>query len=202
MRKLLWVSVLLLLVGCAGMKVPFSDSEERHLRKMIKTSDHETNTDCIGFQAFQAVARRLESQHVHFLGSKNVSDSLTRGWVVSSLGDTCTDRIKGLTTDEVRFQLFGGLQTIPNPERLQYLGGILFEYEQTLVFSGLRPTFHLEQNSSGPLRGLVAIYNLETGQVLHFVYSGTDNVDKRELTWPLLEFLGLVAKAGSDAIVP
>jgi hypothetical protein len=201
-KRLLWVSALLLLVGCAGMKMPFSDSDHRHMRKMIKTAHTETNTDCISFSAFQKVGQELENQHINFLSSGDSAAALNRAQVVLALGKDCQERIKGLTTEEVKFQLFGSLQTIPNAEQLKYLGGVLFEFEDAITHSGLRPTFHLESVSSGPLRGLAAVYRLDSGQVLHLNYFGTDNVDKRELDWPLLEFLGLVAKQGSEAIIP
>jgi hypothetical protein len=201
-KRLLWVSALLLLAGCAGTTLPFSDSDHRHMRKMIETSHNETNTDCISFSAFQKVGQELENQHINFLSSRDPSQALNRAQVVLSLGKDCQERVKGLTTEEVKFQLFGSLQTIPNAEQLQYLGGVLFEFEDTTTDSGLRPTLHLEQVSSGPLRGLVAIYRLDNGQVLHLNYFGTDNVDKRSLEWPLLEFFGFVAEAGSKAIIP
>jgi hypothetical protein len=184
------------------MRIPFSDSKDRHLRKMIRTSDNETNTDCISFSAFQKVGQELEAQHIRYLSSKDEASSLNRSQVALALGEKCQERIKSLKTEDVKLQLFGNLQTIPNPDRLQMLGGLLFEYENTHTLSGLRPTFHLEQNSNGPLRGLVAIYQLEDGKVLHLLYFGTDNVDRRTLEWPLLEFFGFIAESGSKAIIP
>lgn len=206
MSKWLLIPALLLLTGCAGMKLPFG--EERFARGMIETERTETNSDCISFEAFRMVGQALEAQHIRFLSNRNVLDlvpgasALTHAQVAEALGQTCQERIRGLTTDEVRFQLFGGLQNIPNPERLQYLGGILFEFEDTVTDSGLRPSLHLEQIRSGPVRAVVAIYSLEDGQVLHFNYFGTDNVDKRTLDWPLLEFFGFAAQAGAGAITP
>jgi hypothetical protein len=161
---------------------------------MITTSHDEHNTDCIDLPEIRQLSKTLEDQHVHFLGTRSDSDALTRSQIQTALGKHCESQAKSLTTDEIRFWLFGDLQNIPSPDRLQYLGGILFEYEDTITDSGLRPTLHLEQVETGPVRGMVAIYSLENGRVLHYIAFGTDNVDKRTLEWPLLEFFGFLAK--------
>lgn len=203
MRHLLIAfATLFLLSGCAGTTLPFSGSDHRYLRKMIQTSHDETNTDCISFGTFREAALYLEAAHVKFLASHDPSAQLTRLDVETALGAPCQERVKGLTTDEVKFQLFGGLQTIPNAERLQHLGGIFFAFEDTTKDSGLRPTLHLEQVQQGPLRGVVAIYDLETGRVIHYNYTGTDNVDRRTLDWPLVEFFGFVAEGAAGSVGP
>ena len=195
MRQLLMMFTLIsFLFGCAGVKLPFSDSDHRYARKMITTSHDEHNTDCINLVQLKQVGAILEAQHIGFLKSHNPTDALTREEVEVALGTHCQSQTKSLNTDEVRFWLFGNLQNIPNPDQLKYLGGVLFEYEDTETDSGLRPTFHLEQVETGPVRGIVAIYNLENGQVIHFNAFGADDVDKHTLEWPLVEFFGFVAK--------
>jgi len=198
------LTMCLSIMACAGMEVPFSSSDHRIARSMIKTSDNEANTDCISFETFKMVGQTLEAAHIRYLSNENdVSyPALTRNQVTTLLGVECEERITNLTTEEIKYQLFGGLQSIPNPERLQRLGGILFKYRDTHTLSGIRPTLHLEEKSNGPLRGLVAIYNLENGQVLHLVYSGTDNVDTTDLTWAVLKFFGVIAKSASKAVSP
>lgn len=196
-KLLVMFTTLLFLSGCAGMSVPFK--EERFARKMIQTSHDEKNTDCITLSDFKSVSEALEAQHVRFLASEDSSQALTKDAVEAGLGHDCRKRVKSLTTDEVRLALFGNLNDIPNADRLQLLGGILFEFEDTTTDSGVRPTFHIEQIQRGPERALVVVYTLEDGKVLHLNYSGTDNVDKRTLNWIVAKFFGDVAKSTAKA---
>jgi hypothetical protein len=46
---------------------------------------------------------------------------------------------------------------------------------------------------------MVAIYRLSDGKILHFNYSGTDNVDTYTRFWPIREFFGIALKGGTKA---
>jgi hypothetical protein len=47
---------------------------------------------------------------------------------------------------------------------------------------------------------LVAIYSLSDGKVIHFNYSGVNNVDKFNRFWPIREFFGMAVKGGTKAV--
>jgi hypothetical protein len=96
--------------------------------------------------------------------------------------------------------LFGDIQTIRDSKKLRELGGFAFEFRNVVNHSGIEPTFHLRRKTEGPKRRLVAIYKLSNGKVIHFNYSGTDNVDIKSRFWPIQEFFGLIVKGGTKAV--
>lgn len=197
MRKLILVTILLL-TGCAGFTVPFTD--HKTMRWMFK-ADHDTlNADCIEKPQLAAIAGFLEQRHLDYL--RKETEAVNVKEFKESLGTTCEPLLVGLTTTQIQTELFGTSAVIPNPEKLRELGGLLFIYQDILTDAGLLPTFHLEREYTGPDRRLVAIYQLTDGQIIHLQYSGKDNVSRRSLHWPVVEFFGLVIKQGADAVVP
>jgi hypothetical protein len=171
--------------------------------RWLITADHDTlNSDCIEKQQLRAIAIFLEQRHLEFLRSRNEQEALDVKEFKESLGSSCSLVIVGLTTSQIQTELFGTSSVIPNPEKLRELGGMLFEYQDIRADAGVRPTLHLEKEYTGPNRRLVAVYKLTDGKVIHFQYSGVDNINRRSLHWPVMEFFSFVIKEGADAVIP
>ena len=118
----------------------------------------------------------------------------------ASLGEACRNGITRLSTPQIKNELFGDIQTISDSSKLRELGGLAFEFRGTVMHSGVEITLHLQRRTEGPKRRMVAIYRLSDGKVIHFNYSGTDNVDRYTRFWPIREFFGLAIKGGTKAL--
>lgn len=198
MKRTALCAIAYLTLGCAGFTVPFTD--HRAARWMFESGHDTLNSDCIEMSHLRAVAGYLERRHLGFLNSKNEQDALDVHEFKTVLGAACEPVIVSLTTNQLQTELFGTAQNIPHPEKLRELGGLLFEYEDVTTDSGLRLTFHLEQEYKGPKRRLVAIYRLMDGKIIHYQYAGKDNVDQRKISWPVVEFFGFMMKEGAESV--
>ena len=180
-----WLALMLCLLttACAGAKIPFT--EHRAFRYLIQSSRKEINSKCLSLEEFSKAATTLDSLHLNH--RKNQEIFLKEQFLVV-IGEGCSKRLVQLTPGEIKNELYGDLQQINDPEVLKSLGGMVLYYEDVVVHSGVRPTFHLESNHSGPKRKLVIVYKLDTNEVIHFGYTGTDNVDEKDLYWPMAEF--------------
>lgn len=179
----------LLTVSCAGAKIPFTDA--RVSRFLIQTSRKEINSKCLTREELSKTAEILETLHLNHRKDQSV---FLKDQFLVTLGEECSKRLIQLTTGEIKTELYGDLQSIKDPESLKSLGGMVLYYEDVVVHSGIRATLHLERNHSGPKRRLVIIYNLDTNEIVHYNYTGTDNVDEKDLDFPITEFLSEIFK--------
>ena len=197
-----WIVLVLLLsiTGCMGIGIPFTD--HRFLNIPVDISRHETNTTCTGIENLTVIAKELEARHLKYIQSKDPSGAMDIDLVTHSLGEECTQRFTRLDIGQIKTELFGDVNIIPDPDRLSLLGGYVFLFSNTLTRGGLEITLHLDRASTGPERKMVAVYELATGKVIHFNYSGTDNVDTKSRSWPLDQFFGLAVGAAGKAVIP
>ncbi len=186
-----WLVILicLLTVSCAGVRIPFTHTTAP--RFLIQTSRKEVNSKCLSLDKFAEAANTLQILHIQQRKNK---ETFTKEQFLVLLGEECSKRLIQLTTGEIKTELYGDLQSVKDPEILQSLGGMALYYEDVVVHSGIRATLHLERNHSGPKRRLVIIYNLDTNEIVHFNFTGTDNVDEKDLDFPLAEFITEILK--------
>ena len=197
MRNILYTTLLLFVfTGCAGIPLPFTDY--RLAEFLVESDRTEINNSCTDLKTLNRVSATLETQHLIYIHSKDDNDAITVGDVKDSLGTECQG-VTSLTTPQIKTELFGDLQTISDSSKLRELGGVSFEFRSTVTHSGIEITLHLDSYTEGPKRRLVAIYRLGDGRVIHFNYSGTDNVDRYTRFWPIREFFGIAIKSGSKA---
>lgn len=189
---------LISLCSCAGFTVPFTDYKAMHW--MFESDRDEINAGCIEKPQLQAIAGFLEQRHLDFIRKKEKAMSIKD--FKDSLGTACQPLFTSLTTTEIQTELFGTSAVIPNPEKLRELGGLLFAYLDITTDAGIRPTLHLEKRYTGPNRRLVAIYQLTDGNVIHLQWSGKDDIARKTLYWPVVEFFGFLVKEGANAVVP
>jgi hypothetical protein len=197
-RNILYTTLLVFLfTGCAGIPLPFTDFR---LGEFLVESDRkERNNSCIDLKTLNEVSLALEVQHLVFIQSGDEADAITAGTVKKSLGEACLSGLTRLSTPQIKSELFGDIQTISDSSKLRELGGLAFEFRGTVMHSGVEITMHLQRRTEGPKRRMVAIYRLNDGKVIHFNYSGTDNVDMFTRFWPIREFFGLAVKGGTKA---
>ena len=195
---LLAALVLFMTTGCAGIPLPFT--EFRLGEFLIESDRKEVNSTCTDLATLNAASLALETQHLIYLQTSDSVNAITATNVKSALGEACQTRFTRLSTPQIKTELFGDLQTISDSSKLRELGGMAFEFRNTVSRSGIEPTFHLRKKTEGPKRRLVAIYKLSDGKVIHFNYSGTDNVDTKSRFWPIREFFGIAIKGGTKAI--
>lgn len=197
-RNILYTTLLVFLfTGCAGIPLPFT--EFRLGQFLIESDRTEKNTGCTDLKSLNSVGLALETQHLAFIQSGDDDAGITAGDVKSALGEACLGGITRLSTPEIKTELFGDIQTISDSSKLRELGGLAFEFRGTVAHSGIELTLHLRIRTDGPKRRMVAIYQLSDGKVLHFNYSGTDNVDMYTRYWPIREFFGTALKGGTKA---
>jgi len=177
------IALCLLTIGCAGVKIPFT--EHRTLRYLIQSSRKEINSKCLPLEEFSNAAVSLDSLYLDHRKKKEI---FLKEQFLVIIGEGCSKRLVQLSTGEIKSELYGDLQSVEDPEILKSLGGMALYYQDVVVHSGVRATLHLESNASGPKRRLVIIYKLDTNEVIHFNYTGTDNIDEKDLYWPLAEF--------------
>jgi hypothetical protein len=191
------LTILFLFTGCAGVPVPFTDY--RLGEYLVESDRKERNNSCTDLKTLNEVSLALETQHLVFIQSQDEADAITAGTVKKSLGEACLSGLTRLSTPQIKNELFGDIQTISDSSKLRELGGLAFEFRGTVMHSGIEVTLHLQRRTEGPKRRLVAIYRLNDGKVIHFNYSGTDNVDMFTRFWPIREFFGLAVKGGTKA---
>ena len=197
MKILLVMILAFVTTGCAGIPLPLTDF--RLGQFLVESDRKEINNSCTDLQNLNTVATALETQHLVYLESGDVTNALTVNAVKDALGSSCQGGITRLSTPQIKTELFGDVQTISDSSKLRELGGIAFEFRSTVTNSGIEVTLHLQRRSEGPRRRLVAIYSLSDGRVIHFNYSGVDNVDLYSRFWPIREFFGLAVKGGTKA---
>ncbi len=193
-------ALLLPLVGCAGFQVPGTDYRLGYLP--IESSRTKVNANCTDLETLGFVADVLEQQHLDYIRTQNDEQAIRASDFLASLGSECQVRFVNLSVPEIKTELFGDIQTIADSGSLGGLGGLAFNYQDVLVRSGIELSLHVNQASQGPRRRLVAIYHLETGRVVHFNYSGTDNVDKKTRRWSLDKFFQTALDIGVKIVVP
>jgi len=148
------------------------------------------------------VANALEARHLAYLRTKDADIAISAEELESSLGEKCKVRFVKLSTPEIKTELFGDIQTIKDSDKLRELGGLAFEFQDVLTRSGIHFSLHLGHATKGPKRRMVAIYSLENDKVIHYNYSGTNNVDRKSRSWPVREFFGAMVGIGMKAIIP
>jgi len=201
MQRTILSALCLLLVtsGCAGVPLPYTDYRLGDWR--IESSRKERNSGCTNLEALNIVAGALEAQHLAYIRSRDDEDAIVASEILGSLSERCRARIRKLDVAQIKHELFGNVQIVGDASKLRELGGIAFVYTDTHTESGIELSLHVRSHKRGPKRRLVAIYRLEDDKVIHFNYSGTNNVDTKSRVWPIREFLGL-AKVGVGIIVP
>ena len=200
MKQITLLATLLAFVisGCAGLPLPFT--EFRLGEFLIESDRKQVNSTCTDLDTLNSASLALETQHLIYLQTSDLVHAITVANVKSALGEACQTRFTRLSTPQIKTELFGDIQTISDSSKLRELGGIAFTFRNTVSRSGIEPTFHLRKRTEGPKRRLVAIYTLDDGKVLHFNYSGTDNVDTKSRFWPIREFFGIAIKSGTKAV--
>lgn len=196
--RLTAILCLVLLTGCAGFGLPFT--ERRAFDFPIESSRSERNSDCTTLTHLNAVSAAWEQQHLKYIRTKDETDAIPVESLIISLGEGCKERWRNLAIPDIKTELFGDIQTISDSSKLRELGGVLFTMKDVSTLSGIEATMHIRARSSGPDRRLVAIYRLADDRVIHFNYSGTDNVDGRSRRWPIEEFFGAAFGVGVKAI--
>lgn len=201
MSKYLFILTLpLIQVGCIGIGIPWTSY--RLMDWPVDISRHEINSTCTDIHSLTAAAKELEERHLAYLRSTNPKDAMSEDVVLNSLGEKCLPLFTRLDIGQIKTELFGDVSIIGDPDKLQQLGGYLFVFSDTRTEGGLEITLHLDKASSGPNRRMVAVYVLATGKVIHFNYSGTDNVDEKSRGWPLDEFFGVAVGAAGKMVIP
>ncbi len=203
MRQLrLCVTLVILIMGsaCAGVGLPFTDYRLGEAR--IESSRKQTNSTCTDLRTLNVVASALEAHHLAYIRTKDDNLAIKSNDLEASLGESCQNRFVKLTIAQIKTELFGDIQTIQDSSKLRELGGLAFEYRDVSTLSGIHLTLHLAHATSGPKRRLVAIYRLEDDVVIHYNYSGTNNVDQKSRTWPIREFFGAMIGAAVQLAIP
>jgi hypothetical protein len=198
---LLW-SLLLLLVSAACAGIPLPGTEYRLLEWSVESEHKEVNSGCTNLAALTDFASALEEQHLLFLRTKDDANALVSSNILQHLSQECQGRIRTLSIPEIKNELFGDIQIINDVTKLTQLGGISFAYTDKSTMSQVEFSLHMKHHQTGPERRLVAIYRLEDDRVIHYNYSGTDNVDQKSRRWPIDEFLGLAIRGAARAIIP
>ncbi len=186
--------------SCAGIQVPGTDY--RFMDWRIESSRQEVNSTCIDQQQLTVVAGFLEKQHLRYLRTRNEEEAITTTNLLASLGQRCRSRFSRLSIPQIKTELFGDIQTIADSNQLRELGGLAFDYQNVATRSGIEISLHVREADSGPSRRIVAIYRLSDEKVIHFNYSGTDNVDRKSRSWPIDQFFGNLIGVGIKAIIP
>lgn len=203
MRHLRFCVALTILVmgsACAGIGLPFTDYRLGEAR--IESSRKQTNSTCTDLKTLSVVANALEAHHLAYIRTKDEDLAIKSKNLETSLGESCQARFVKLSIAQIKTELFGDIQTIQDSSKLRELGGLAFEYRDVSTLSGIHVTLHLAHATSGPKRRLVAIYRLEDDVVIHYNYSGTNNVDQKSRTWPIREFFGALIGTAVRMAIP
>ena len=203
MDRYIFYALMVLLttqVGCMGIPLPFTDYRLGKLE--VNISHNATNSACTDLDTLTTVAKELEGRHQSFIRSRDYVDAIHVAVFKFSLGASCVSRMTKLNTGEIKTELFGDISIIPDPDKLRELGGFSFIYIDTMTRGGIAPSLHLQKRSQGPERKMVAVYQLSDGKIIHFNYSGTDNVDVKSRSWPLDQFFGVAVGAAGKAVIP
>jgi hypothetical protein len=186
--------------GCAGFKVPFT--QYRAMNWQTEINRHEVNSTCTDLDTMNMVATELEGRHLAYLRSKEDADAMDKEFFLSALGDKCSSRYNSLSIPQIKTELFGDIQTISDSGQLRELGGLAFDYARVRTKGGIEITLHIRKASKGPNHRMVAIYRLADGKIIHFNYSGTDNVDTKARAWPLDQFFNAAFSAATKIAIP
>jgi len=189
---------LLFSTACGGFPLPFT--ERRAFNLPIESSRSATNSDCTTLEHLNAVASAWEQQHLKFIRSRDRNEAIPVESLIKSLGEGCQERWENLGIPRIKNELFGDLQTVNDSAKLRELGGVLFRFGDVSTMSGIEYSLHLRTHKSGPDRLVVAIFSLEDNRVIHYNYSGTNNVNGKSRRWPIDEFLGTVFGIGTRLI--
>lgn len=198
-----WSMILLVLTlctACAGIPLPFTD--HRLGRGLVESNHDETNSSCTDLETLNVVANALEAQHLAYIRTKDDSHAIKADSLHAALGEKCKSRFERLDIPQIKDELFGDIQTIKDSDKLRELGGLAFEYEDVSTKSGIEISLHMDHETRGPKRRLVAVYRLEDNTVIHYNYSGTNNVDRKSRSWPIREFFGAIVGVGMKAVIP
>lgn len=179
---------MLFAAGCAGFPLPFT--EKRAFDLPIESTRTEKNSDCTSLTHLNSVAGAWELQHLKYIRTKDDAEAIPVESLVISLGPGCKDRWRNLAIPDIKTELFGDIQTIADSSKLRELGGVSFTMSDVSTMSGIEASLHLRTQKNGPDHRLVAIYRLEDDKVIHYNYSGTDDVDGKSRRWPIEEFFG------------
>ena len=198
--KYLGILTILPFLGCAGLNVPFTKIELMEWE--IEFNRDQVNTKCISIETLHEAAQSLETQYLTYMKTLNPTDSINIDNFKTALGDKCTPLLIKLSTPQIKTELYGDIEIIKDADILQYLGGFSFDFVDISTIGGMEPTFHIKQKSKGPKHRLVAIYSLQTGAVVHFNYSGTNDVDLKSRVWVLDEVIKQIIDTGSKVVVP
>lgn len=198
MRNLLLLLTLtsLLTTSCAGFRIP--GSQVRILDLRVESARVAVNSECIDLQDLNALALRLEEQHLRFIRTKDENEALNADDSIFQLGKDCWDSVSRLDVRDIKQELFGDLQVIPNPERLRNLGGMEFRFQDVSTRTGIEPSLHVRKHQMGPEKRMVLVYKLEDQKVIHFNYSGNDDVDTRTRRWPIREVFNILLDVGTE----
>lgn len=191
-------ATLLATVGCAGFRVPFT--EYRAMDWRVESGHTAVNSKCTDMDQLNAVAAFLEEKHLKFIQSRDDSEAIVIDDLLASLGERCRPRFTKLSVPQIKNELFGDIQTIADSSKLRELGGVAFDYEDTGARTGIELTLHLRSHEQGPRRRMVAIFRLADNRVIHYNYSGTNNVDRETRRWPIDEFFSAVLGAGAKLV--
>jgi len=192
--------VLMLSTGCAGIPVAFT--EYRLMDWPVESRRSAVNSSCIELPQLNVVANLLEEQHLRYLQTHENIDAIDAEDILVSLGGECESRFSKLSVPQIKTELFGDIQTIAESDKLRELGGLAFDYEDVATMSGIEISLHMRKADSGPDRRIVAIYRLADKKVIHYNYSGTDNVDKKSRSWPIDAFFAAIIGVGLKAVIP
>lgn len=201
-RLTFYASLVILFVStsCAGIPLPFT--ENRLMDWPVESNRRQVNSSCIDQHQLTIIANFLEDQHLRYLRTHSDEEAITVTNLLASLGERCRSRFSKLSIPQIKTELFGDIQVISDSSKLRELGGLAFDYQNVSTMSGIEVTLHLRQASQGPKRRLIAIYRLGNEKVIHFNYSGTDNVDRKSRTWPIDEFFGALIGIGMKVAIP
>jgi len=204
LTKLLLAFTFLLFLGCAGFRIP--GSQVRILDLRVESERVAVNSGCVSLKDLNSLATRLEEQHLRFVRTKDEEEALKADTSVFQLGKGCWDSVSQLSVGEIKQELFGDLQVVPNPDRLRDLGGMEFRFQDVSTQTGIEPSLHIRKRKRGPERRMVLVYKLENQKVIHFNYSGTNDVDAHTRRWPIREVFNILldvgTAAGSEMIAP
>lgn len=200
MRLLILVAFTFTLAGCAGLPLPFTEARLGHWP--VESDRREVNSGCVELETLNVVVASQEAQHLTYLRAKDEDLALKAKDLPRSLGSECQTRFSKLSTSEIKHELFGDIQIVGDATKLRELGGVAFDYQDVSTQSTFEISLHQNNASSGPHRRLVAIYRLSDDVVIHYNYSGTNNVDRKDRRWPIDAFFGTAAKAAAKVIIP
>ena len=197
---LLVILTMLMATGCAGFRVPFTDY--RAMNWQTEINRHQVNSTCTDLGTLNETAAELEDRHLAYLRSQDDTDAMTADFFLTVLGEKCATRYSKLSIPQIKTELFGDIQTIADSGKLRELGGLAFDYGNVRTRGGIELTLHIRKASKGPKHRMVAIYRLADGKIIHFNYSGTDNVDTKSRAWPLDQFFNAAFSAVTKIAIP